>query len=89
MAQLYLSYPESAGEPPLVLRHFVKTRPLKPSQSELVSLSLSRRDLSTWRPADSSSERGGWHVAHGRFGVVVGGSSRPAEGEGLRAEFEV
>ena len=89
VAQLYLSYPESAGEPPLVLRHFVKTRPLQPSQSELVSLSLSRRDLSTWRPADSSSERGGWRVAHGRFGVVVGGSSRPAEGEGLRAEFEV
>ena len=72
VAQLYLAYPASAGEPPLVLRGFRKTGTLLPGGSEELAFGLTREGLSTWE------ERGGgaWRVARGRFVALVGTSSR-------------
>ena len=98
VAQLYLSYPIAAAEPRLVLRGFHKTAVLGAQQRELVSFSLSCRDLSVWQPSEGA-RRGGWRLASGvvpntsRFVVSVGASSRdlrlshtfelrPAEGQG-------
>eukprot|EP00962_Isochrysis_galbana_P007556 scaffold2046_cov126-Isochrysis_galbana.AAC.1 len=70
VVQLYLRFPRAARQPSLVLRSFARTQPLEPQQSELVSLALTGRDLSTWAAG------AGWEMAHGEFGVVVGASSR-------------
>jgi beta-glucosidase len=70
VVQLYLRFPPAARQPSLVLRSFIKTRLLEPRQSEVVSLALTRRDLSTWAPG------AGWDIARGEFVVVVGASSR-------------
>ena len=77
--QVYLSFPTNVGEPPLVLRTFARTAVLTPGASpEVVSLSLSHRDCSTWVPGT------GWVLTRGEFDVVVGASSRD---ERLRAKF--
>jgi len=67
--QVYLSYPDSAGEPVRQLRGFTKVF-LKPMESTTVSFELSERDLSVW---DSASHA--WVVAPGRFSAYVGSSS--------------
>ena len=68
--QLYLHFPSSAGEPPSVLRGFSDVL-LKPHQSETVTLTLSRYDLSVW---DAAAQ--GWRKPDGRFTFSVGASSR-------------
>lgn len=45
--QLYLEYPEAAGEPPKVLRDFERVH-LESGKSSSVSLKLRRKDLSIW-----------------------------------------
>ncbi|KAG9101094.1 hypothetical protein FRC07_010356, partial [Ceratobasidium sp. 392] len=70
VAQLYISPPESAGEPPNLLRGFEIVE-LNPGQLKQVELKLSRYDLSTW-----DVERQGWARMDGVVGVWVGGSSR-------------
>ena len=76
VVQLYLEYPATAGEPPLVLRAFRKTALLAPGEEAVLSLSLSMRDLSGWSPKAGSQGDGGWTGVSGRFGVVIGSSSR-------------
>ena len=68
VCQVYLTYPEHAGEPPLVLRGFAKTAPLPPGAHADLAFALTPRDMSTW--AD------GWAVSRGNFTVKVGASSR-------------
>ena len=72
VAQLYLAYPPGAGEPPRVLRRFVKVM-LGAGESSKVSFeALSPdRDLATW-----SEEANTWQRVTGEFGVLVGASSR-------------
>jgi len=71
VAQLYLAFPPSAGEPPLQLKGFRKTRVLSPGESQRIALTLRARDLSIW---DNGTH--GWAKVEGLFGVHVGSSSR-------------
>jgi beta-glucosidase len=71
VAQLYISYPASAGEPPKVLRDFKKVF-LKVGQVQTITFnSLSDRDVSVWDVVKS-----GWSKVSGEFTVHVGSSSR-------------
>ena len=45
VCQVYLSYPEAAGEPPLVLRGFAKTALLPPGGHADLVFALTPRDL--------------------------------------------
>ena len=69
VSQLYLTYPESAGQPIKQLRGFAKTV-LKPGERQMVTFRLSDRWLSNWDVATHS-----WKLATGEFKVGVGGSS--------------
>ncbi|TFL07851.1 glycoside hydrolase superfamily [Pterulicium gracile] len=68
--QVYIHFPDSADEPPSVLRGFTDIE-LKPGQQKNVKISLSRYDLSFW---DTISQ--GWKKADGEYGLSVGASSR-------------
>ena len=70
VAQMYLGYPESAGEPVRVLRGFSKVM-LKPGASATVSFELGEHDTSIW-----GTEVGDWTPVKGEFKVSVGASSR-------------
>ncbi|KAI8063910.1 glycosyl hydrolase family 3 N terminal domain-containing protein [Gongronella butleri] len=70
IAQLYLSFPESAGEPPKVLRGFEKVM-IHAGKSEHVTFSLGTVELSIF---DVVSH--GWVVPTGDYQVHVGASSR-------------
>jgi beta-glucosidase len=69
VAQLYLSDPAAAAEPPRQLKGFQKVS-LRPGQSATVRFSLNGQDLSYWNSAAN-----GWVVPAGQFGVYVGDSS--------------
>ena len=69
VAQLYLSDPAAATEPPRQLKGFQKVT-LQPGQSATVRFSLSSHDLSYWNSAAN-----GWVVPAGQFVVYVGDSS--------------
>ncbi|KIY44532.1 glycoside hydrolase family 3 protein [Fistulina hepatica ATCC 64428] len=66
--QLYLAYPDDAGEPPVVLRGFDEV-PLSSGQSASVVMTLSERDISIW---DTVSQT--WTIPSGTFTVYVGAS---------------
>ena len=70
VAQLYLGFPASAGEPPKQLKGFKQVQ-LAPGESKTVTFALAPRDLSVW---DAAAH--GWAVAKGSFGVMVGSGSR-------------
>ena len=70
VAQLYLSFPPNAGEPPRQLKGFKKIE-LAPGASATIDITLTPRELSIW---STSSHK--WEVAKGTFGVHVGSSSR-------------
>jgi beta-glucosidase len=72
VAQLYLTDPSAAGEPPRQLKGFQKVT-LKPGQSTTVHFTLDGEDLSYYDDAAS-----GWVLPDGRFGVEVGDSSATA-----------
>jgi beta-glucosidase len=80
IAQLYIGFPASAGEPPLVLRGFSDLS-LSPGEYALASFELSPHDISTWDTLSYS-----WQVAHGTFNVAVGASSRDLR---LSGQFQV
>ena len=82
VVQLYLEFPASAGEPPLVLRAFGRTGLLQPGASELVQLDLSAHDLAVWDDEGGA----GWLPATGEYVAHVGASSRDLR---LDASFEV
>nr|BAE43955.1 membrane beta-glucosidase 1 [Physarum polycephalum] len=70
VAQLYLGFPEGAGEPPKVLRGFDKVW-TEVGGKATASFSLTRIDISIWDPVTA-----GWVVPAGTFQVMVGASSR-------------
>ena len=69
VAQLYLSDPAAATEPPRQLKGFQKVT-LRPGQSATVRFSLNGHDLSYW---NSAANR--WVAPAGQFGVYLGDSS--------------
>lgn len=70
VAQVYLGYPEGAGEPPRVLRGFAGAV-LDPGESKLVSIDLTPQSFSYW-----NAERGAASIAPGTYQIYVGSSSR-------------
>lgn len=68
--QLYVHYPSSSGEPPNVLRGFTDVT-LLPGQTQTVTITLSRYDLSIWDVPSQS-----WMRAAGTYSLSVGASSR-------------
>jgi beta-glucosidase len=80
VAQAYVGFPASTGEPPQQLKGYEKVR-LAPGQSRRVSFRLGRDELSYFDAA-----RGQAVVADGRYTLSVGSSSRDLE---ERATFEI
>jgi len=70
VAQLYIGYPPSTGEPPQSLRGFKKVS-LNPGQSRSIVFTLSKKDVSIWDVVSDD-----WKVVQGKFSVFVGASSR-------------
>ncbi|KAJ2963234.1 hypothetical protein NQZ79_g1718 [Umbelopsis isabellina] len=69
--QLYIGFPESAQEPPKVLRGFDKIT-IEPKQQKQVSFEMDiSRELSIWNTSLQN-----WTVVHGKFDIYVGASSR-------------
>lgn len=76
VAQLYVSYPSAASQPPKQLRGFEKVT-LQPGEEQEVSFALRRRDLSYW---DVEAQK--WAIAKGTYEVHVGASSRDLRAQG-------
>jgi beta-glucosidase len=70
VAQLYLTDPASAGEPPYQLKGFQKVT-LAPGRSQQVTFEISRQDMSYYNPATS-----GWTLAPGSYRVSIGSNER-------------
>jgi beta-glucosidase len=70
VAQLYLTFPDEAGEPPLQLKAFDKVE-IDPGETRTVTFELDDRSFSVW---DAAADE--WRVVPGCYGVRVGGSSR-------------
>ena len=70
VAQVYLSLPRSVGDAPKRLVAWKRVH-LKPGETQQVHLRIDRERLAWWDAA-----QGGWAVAPGRYGVMVGASSR-------------
>jgi len=68
VAQVYVSQPAAAGEPPRNLRGFRKA-PLNPGQTAHVALTLDARSFQTW-------VNGAWQTTAGTHTIAVGASSR-------------
>jgi beta-glucosidase len=69
VAQLYVSDPPAAKEPPKQLKGYAKVL-LDPGESKRVTLTLDKRSFAYWNVPDQ-----GWRVAPGCYGIRVGGSS--------------
>lgn len=74
VAQLYVSYPSSASQPPKQLRGFEKIAVAAGEEQE-VSFSVRRRDISYW---DVTAQQ--WAIAKGTYTFSVGASSRDLKG---------
>jgi beta-glucosidase len=70
VVQLYLGFPEAAGEPPKQLKGFEKVM-LKPGESKVVTMKLDKDSFAAWDP-----EIHAWKVYAGSYTVMVGSSSR-------------
>jgi beta-glucosidase len=70
VAQVYVSDPPAAGEPPRQLKGFAKVT-LRPGQTRRVTFTLGKRAFSVW---DSAAQR--WTVPAGTYTVSAGDSSR-------------
>ncbi len=68
VAQLYVSDPSAAGEPPRQLEGFARVN-LQPGASQTVSFPLAQRNLSYW-----NSSAGAFAAATGNYGIAVGDS---------------
>lgn len=71
VAQLYLSFPEGYGEPPMQLKGFKKTRDLGTAAKERIEMVLTERDTSYFDEASHS-----WRNVKGTFKFFIGASSR-------------
>lgn len=69
VVQLYLTFPQTAGEPPRQLRGFHKLH-LGPEERKGALFVLTRMDLSVW-----SAEKGAFEAVPGSFQVHVGSSA--------------
>ncbi|HEX8065365.1 MAG TPA: glycoside hydrolase family 3 C-terminal domain-containing protein [Thermoleophilaceae bacterium] len=81
-AQLYLAMPDpspTAAQPPRVLRGFDKLS-LAPGRTGTARFRLTARDFSYW-----DVQAGGWRIAPGCYGVLVGRSSRAVKLRGRLA----
>lgn len=67
--QAYISFPESAGEPPKLLRGFDKVY-IKAGEREDISFEFGKTELSIW----DVSQRN-WIVPSGEYTIHVGASS--------------
>jgi beta-glucosidase len=70
VAQLYLSFPPAAGEPPQVLRGFSRVT-LGPGEKQTVTIELGLRAFSCWSAASHAR-----YVPSGSYRIVIGSSSR-------------
>ncbi|KDQ52334.1 glycoside hydrolase family 3 protein [Jaapia argillacea MUCL 33604] len=68
--QLYVHFPTDSGEPPSVLKGFTNAN-LNPGETQSVTISISRYDLSIWDVAAQS-----WVKPAGNITFTVGASSR-------------
>lgn len=84
VAQLYLGFPQEAGEAPWQLKGFAKTSVLSPGDVEEVAFQLVGRDLSIW-DADVHA----WKQVFGDFKVKIGSSSRDVRLEGILPQSPV
>lgn len=71
-----MQHPADANEPPSILRGFSDVF-LQPGQSQSVSITLSRYDLSVWDVVSQS-----WVRPVGKIDIAVGASSRDFRLEG-------
>ncbi|KAF3041394.1 hypothetical protein E8E12_009532 [Didymella heteroderae] len=69
VVQLYVSYPESAQEPPKLLKAFVKVH-LAAGQSTDILLQVLIDDLRIW-----SEQKEDWDLSHGEYSFLVGFSA--------------
>ncbi|MCW2911888.1 MAG: glycoside hydrolase family 3 domain protein [Actinomycetia bacterium] len=69
VAQLYVSDPSAAGEPPRQLEGFARVN-LQPGASQAVSFPLTQRNLSYWNSSASA-----FAAATGNYGIAVGDST--------------
>ena len=76
VAQLYLNFPATAGEPPLQLKGFEKVM-LKAGEDQTITFPLNARSISIW---DVSKHA--WGAVPGQFGVSVGSSSEDIRSTG-------
>ncbi len=80
IAQVYLGFPASTGEPPKRLVGWAKVE-LEPGERKKISVTLdpsaASRPLSYWNVATD-----GWEIANGEYRVYVGASSRDIHLEG-------
>jgi beta-glucosidase len=67
VAQVYLTYPTAAGEPPGQLAAFT-TVTLAPGSSQVVTMTVPDNQLETYQPS-------GWTVVPGTYRFAVGDSS--------------
>lgn len=72
VAQLYVTFPSKAGEPPNQLKAFAKVG-LNAESSTKVTFDLKKTLLSIWNSNSHS-----WELVHGVFVAKCGGSSRDA-----------
>ncbi|KAG0759374.1 hypothetical protein G6F57_009117 [Rhizopus arrhizus] len=70
VVQAYLSFPESAGEPPKLLRGFEKVL-IKKGKKTTVNFTLGSTELRIWDTKSSS-----WVIPSGQFTLHIGASSR-------------
>ncbi|KXH25673.1 beta-glucosidase [Colletotrichum nymphaeae SA-01] len=70
VAQIYISFPEAAGEPVRQLRGFQKVV-IRPGEEADATFPLRRRDLSVWDVVGQE-----WKVESGEYTIYVGSSSR-------------
>lgn len=70
VVQLYVAFPDVAGEPPQLLKGFSKVL-LAPQQRQTVSFTVTAADLRVW-----STANGSWTLIPGLYFVRVGSSSR-------------
>ncbi|KAG5657988.1 hypothetical protein KAF25_006939 [Fusarium avenaceum] len=70
VAQLYVTFPDSADQPERILRGFEKVM-VAPGHTAEISFPLRRRDLSYW---DTKAQK--WAIAAGTYKFIVGSSSR-------------
>ncbi len=80
VAQLYVGFPSSAGEPPKILKGFQKVT-LSPGQSQSVSFTLNSSAFSYW---DTTAHN--WVVPQGTFQLLLGDSSRNLP---LRGSYQI